>query len=230
MPPSQKEKAVLRCERCTKPFDHALFATKGRDSDKPLHLNEFVQKPPVDCVIDSKVVFQKPRTLSASEMAVITSNWQDAGPDPILVLDSVPPSPTLLSRSLVHRSGLVSPGLDNFIQLLVYEPATLYDEHREALLFTPLPADKTLWNAADAQTWTAIRSEGPQKQTTYGMTVGGELVTIQKINAMYRVTSESLHSSLGPEIRGPEKASNWGEWCSDTDSLGTLVMLAASSP
>ncbi|GAM91402.1 hypothetical protein ANO11243_094520 [Dothideomycetidae sp. 11243] len=113
--------------------------------------------------------------------------------------------------------------------VFVFEPALLCDQHRESLLLAPLPAERSLWDAGNAQVWNAARDQAPSRRATFGMTTKGELVTIRKTDARYRVTSESLHSSLGPKIRGPDKANEWGEWSSNTDSLGMLVRLAAAS-
>ncbi|GAM91399.1 hypothetical protein ANO11243_094490 [Dothideomycetidae sp. 11243] len=110
-----------------------------------------------------------------------------------------------------------------------FEPALLCNIHAESLLLAPLPAEKAIWEAGDAHTWGNLQGQASESRPTFAVTELGELVNIDGgEEGRHRVASKSFHSSLGPRIRGRKTAADWEKWIAKMDSLGALVVLAAS--
>lgn len=91
------------------------------------------------------------------------------------------------------------------------------------LILAPLPAKKHLWEATDEFMWAAGMNREPVVQTAFAMAVNGDLVEVDA-GQIDCDDGRVLHDAKIP----PRKVTEWGEWYSEMDSFGGLVMLAAS--
>jgi len=113
----------------------------------------------------------------------------------------------------------------HIINMLVYfEPAALCDLHESDLVLSPLPSRRLLWEASDGNQWEVASSTDPNAQTVFGMTANGDLVKFEAASAFHGDTATVRHLQHGVA----RTVANWEEWCSGMDSMGGLVMLAAS--
>jgi len=105
------------------------------------------------------------------------------------------------------------------------EPAYLC-EQQQNLILAPLPARKQLWDACDEQQWALELYRHGSEKDKFGLARSGELVKLGEDQQ-----GDGCHwIELHPQGVGAESATkvDWEEWCAGMDSLGTLVMLAAS--
>ena len=99
--------------------------------------------------------------------------------------------------------------------LVAFEPAATCDLPTD-LVLAPLPAGKQLWEAEDEFAWKKESEKGLEAQTTFGLAQNGGLVKLVPARSSSNV-SDLLRVDAG-----------WEEWCSQMDTFGGLVMLAAT--
>jgi hypothetical protein len=93
------------------------------------------------------------------------------------------------------------------------------------LVISPLPARKQLWEARDETIWTVESCRDVKGQGVFGLMTDGMMV---KLNGCQSVTD--IEAFLAQPASWTESGSNWQEWCSSMDGLGTLIMLVAALP
>ncbi|KAJ5176203.1 uncharacterized protein N7482_002080 [Penicillium canariense] len=129
-----------------------------------------------------------------------------------------------------HRStALIQPQrlcvIHRVVNLLVYfDPAAICDMSSEFVI-APLPAKKQLWEASDELTWRTESKKAPKIQTCFGLAKTGK---IKKLHEVQPGGSDSASPCETVNATTSESAGHWEEWCSGMDSLGGIVMLAAS--
>ena len=95
------------------------------------------------------------------------------------------------------------------------------------LVIAPLPAKKQLWEASNEFVWQAENESDPGAQNAFALAATGELLRLDEDQQFSGSDALLLRKPVG--IRTPSRsAANWEEWCAGMDSLGALVMLAAS--
>jgi hypothetical protein len=101
-------------------------------------------------------------------------------------------------------------------------------------VIAPLPARRQLWEAAHAQEWQSRSQREPRGQVSYALAARGEMVKLDQGRLSCRDAWLPYAPSSGEES-SPDRTSSlsrsggwWAEWCSGMDSMGSLVMLAAS--
>lgn len=115
--------------------------------------------------------------------------------------------------------------LHRIVNALVYfEPAKCCQIPADFVL-APLPGAKQFWEAANESAWIQRRGSLCVDES-YGLTTGGDIVRLDGRQLSYADTWVSMHPSDSPEIS--RITGGWVEWCAGMDSLGGLVMLAAS--
>lgn len=113
------------------------------------------------------------------------------------------------------------------VNMLVYfEPAALCDLHEWNLILAPLPAKKQLWEANDKMSWQAATQGESELQKAFGLATNGDLVKADL--GGQNIHNVKAHQMFTQTVEGQKSTSNWEEWCSGMDGLGSLVMLAAS--
>jgi hypothetical protein len=110
--------------------------------------------------------------------------------------------------------------------LVYFEPAAMCDLPTD-LVLAPLPAKKQLWEAGDEFVWKAESERDPGAQIDFGLAANGELVKLDE-GQLYCNDGVLLYKSSLDAKTPSRNTENWEEWCSGTDGLGGLVMLAAS--
>lgn len=98
------------------------------------------------------------------------------------------------------------------------------------LAIAPLPAKKQLWEAIDELGWKAeTERDGVGATADFALTATGGLVRLDEGQDQLQCASDGGqgHKQLNTAAVSRTNAS-WDEWCSGMDSLGGLVMLAAS--
>lgn len=120
--------------------------------------------------------------------------------------------------------------LFRIISMLVsFEPAAACTSVMQpGISIAPLPARKQLWEARTETEWNDLCVRERGRRTDFGMTVNGELVSID-VQQPDLLPIPNIESDLEP---GGLQSSNdnWEEWCAGMDGFGSLVMLAASLP
>jgi hypothetical protein len=101
-------------------------------------------------------------------------------------------------------------------------------------VIAPLPARRQLWEAAHAQEWQSQSQREPRGQVSYALAACGEMVKLDQGRLSCR-DAWLPYAPSSEEESSPDRASTlsrsggrWAEWCSGMDSMGSLVMLAAS--
>lgn len=109
------------------------------------------------------------------------------------------------------------------MNLLVYfEPAAMCD-HPTNLILAPLPAKRQLWEAGDELTWAAVTDREPEDRNVFALAANGDLVKVDRDRV--HCEDAAVYSDAKPPST---TTADWGEWYSEMDGLGGLVMLAAS--
>lgn len=106
--------------------------------------------------------------------------------------------------------------------LAYFEPAAMCDLPSE-LILAPLPARKQLWESSGALTWNLESSKDTIGEPVFGLAANGDLV---KLNEHHLHCSRTWTSVK--DVCNENDSTHWEDWCSGMDSLGGLVMLAAS--
>jgi hypothetical protein len=75
----------------------------------------------------------------------------------------------------------------------------------------PLPVNRSLWEAKDAETWQIEFDECLKERAIFGVTSGGDLMKLQQTLSGMKATSVS-----------------WEKWLAGQDCFGSMVMTAAS--
>jgi hypothetical protein len=99
---------------------------------------------------------------------------------------------------------------------------TLFDSYAIA----PLPAKKALWDARDEQDWLMEKSNWNDK-IAFGLKLSGRMAKLRTFRAVQESRMEVMLAQP-TEPTEDESEENWKEWCSGTDDLGALIMLAAT--
>jgi hypothetical protein len=117
-------------------------------------------------------------------------------------------------------------------KLIFFGPAAMCDMPSEFVI-APLPARRQLWEAAHAQEWQVQKQREPLAQVSYALAADGEIVKLDQGRLSCR--DAWLPYAQSSEKSSPNRASSlagsggwWAEWCSGMDSMGGLIMLAAS--
>lgn len=95
--------------------------------------------------------------------------------------------------------------------LVDFEPAAMC-EAQDRLVLQYLPSPRALWEASDASSWKVAFDRWSMDGFQCGMSYSGDLVRLEK---------SGQKTTQGQTV-------DWQEWCSEMDSLGGLVMLAAT--
>ena len=101
-------------------------------------------------------------------------------------------------------------------------------------VIAPLPAKRQLWEATDAQKWELQSQKMPQEQVSYALALDGEIVTLDQRRLSCRdawlpYTSSDENTTSPRHQDGIDRnADCWAEYCAGMDSMGGLIMLAAS--
>ncbi|KAK4442928.1 hypothetical protein QBC34DRAFT_443775 [Podospora aff. communis PSN243] len=110
-----------------------------------------------------------------------------------------------------------------------FEPTSMCRLHETGLVIAPLPARKRLWDASDEAQWEleAMKDSRGSVPFDIGLTAGGHLVGLERPGIPCGPVPQEYHGSLesAPLF---QRAVSWEEWCSGTDGLGSLVMLASA--
>jgi hypothetical protein len=117
-------------------------------------------------------------------------------------------------------------------KLIFFGPAAMCNMPSEFMI-APLPAKRQLWEATDAQEWTLQSQREPREQVSYALAAEGEIVKLDQGRLSCR---DAWLPYLPPDQETPQlhgsrtnpSAGLWAEWCSGMDSMGGLIMLAAS--
>lgn len=105
--------------------------------------------------------------------------------------------------------------------LAYFEPASMCDLPSD-LLLAPLPSRKRLWESTNEFSWSLESSKDIFREPIFGLNANGDLV---------KWNGHELHSNIATPcagLGGNKDPANWEEWCAGMDSLGGLVLLAAS--
>lgn len=94
------------------------------------------------------------------------------------------------------------------------------------VVVAPLPTEKHLWEAPDAIVWQTVNEKKAALRVEFGLSKDGQLVKMARSKALINEVN-SLGRCLETEVPSGS-TSSLAEWCSVMDSLGGLVMLAAS--
>jgi hypothetical protein len=101
-------------------------------------------------------------------------------------------------------------------------------------MIAPLPAKRQLWEATDAQEWLLQNQKEPREQVSYAVAADGEIVKLDQRRLSCRdawlpyAPSDQETVSQNQKSRSSPSAGWWAEWCTGMDSMGGLIMLAAS--
>jgi hypothetical protein len=101
-------------------------------------------------------------------------------------------------------------------------------------VIAPLPARRGLWEAAHAQEWQLQSQREPHGQVSYALAADGGIVKLDECRLSCRdawlpyVPASEKKSSPDLASTLDRKGRWWAEWCSGMDSMGGLIMLAAS--
>jgi hypothetical protein len=118
-------------------------------------------------------------------------------------------------------------------KLIFFTPAALCDMPAEFVI-APLPAKRQLWEATNAQEWKSQSQNEPLEQVSYGLAVDGEIVKLDHRRLTCRdawlphAPSDEDSASQDNQRSSNRSADWWKEWCSSMDSMGGLIMLAAT--
>ena len=91
------------------------------------------------------------------------------------------------------------------------------------LLLAPLPARKQLWEASNEYSWGLEGRRDAGVSTVFGLKANGQMVKLTD----YHVYPGGVMTMMKAD-QSADSSSNWQEWCSGMDGLGSLVMLAAT--
>ncbi|KAF1936077.1 hypothetical protein EJ02DRAFT_459842 [Clathrospora elynae] len=118
-------------------------------------------------------------------------------------------------------------------KLIFFGPAAMCEMPAEFVI-APLPAKRQLWGATDAQEWRLQSQKELQEQVSYALAVDGEIVKLDQRRLscsdawLPYAPSDEDTASQDHKSRSIRSAGWWAEWCSGMDSMGGLIMLAAS--
>ncbi|RMZ66111.1 C6 finger domain-containing [Pyrenophora seminiperda CCB06] len=118
-------------------------------------------------------------------------------------------------------------------KLIFFSPADMCEMPAEFVI-APLPAKRQLWEARDAQEWKLQSQKEPPEQVSYALAVDGEIVKLDQRRLSchdgwlpYAPSDEERISQNHKSSRN-RNAGWWAEWCAGMDSMGGLIVLAAS--
>ncbi|KAJ1563893.1 hypothetical protein HK405_000375, partial [Cladochytrium tenue] len=139
---------------------------------------------------------------------------------------------------IFRESGRRLAVLYRIINMLIFcVPASVESECSipSGLVLAPLPAPKSLWEAADERAWRAETRRqlrggrgGSAIQTAFGLAVDGKLVKLEEGRLSCTDQWLPYTPSSAPGDVDDDGAAEWAEWCAGLDAFGGLVMLAAS--
>jgi hypothetical protein len=118
-------------------------------------------------------------------------------------------------------------------KLIFFGPAAMCDMPAEFVI-APLPAKRQLWEAKNAEEWKLQSQKEVREQVSYALAVDGEIVKLNQRRLSCRDAwlpyspFDEETASQDHERRTSSSATWWPEWCSGMDSMGGLIMLAAS--
>ena len=118
-------------------------------------------------------------------------------------------------------------------KLIFFGPAAMCDMPSEFMI-APLPAKRQLWEATDAQEWLLQSQKEPREQVSYAVAADGEIVKLDQRRLSCHdawlpyAPSDQETASENQKSRSSHSAGWWAEWCTGMDSMGGLIMLAAS--
>jgi len=101
-------------------------------------------------------------------------------------------------------------------------------------VIAPLPAKRQFWEATNAQQWELQSQKEPQGQVSYALTFDGEIVTLDQRRLSCRdawlpyASSDEVTTSRNYQGGIDRSAGCWAEYCAGMDSMGGLIILAAS--
>lgn len=101
-------------------------------------------------------------------------------------------------------------------------------------VIAPLPSKRQLWESRDANEWQIQRKNEPREEASFALAVDGEIVKLDQGRLSCRdawLPCVPLDNEVPPQThvgRASRSAACWAEWCSGVDSMGGLIMLAAS--
>ena len=114
--------------------------------------------------------------------------------------------------------------LFQIINLLVhFEPASLCESDSEIAL-SPLPTQKQVWEASDEHAWKLESETESDANSEFALTKNGSLLRLNEGEDAY---ANGLTMSCNNTMKSHSMV-KWNEWYSGMDSIGGLVMLAAS--
>ena len=118
-------------------------------------------------------------------------------------------------------------------KLIFFSPAAMCDMPSEFVI-APLPAKRQLWEAKNAEEWKLQSQKEIREQVSYALAVDGKIVRLNQRRLSCRdawlpyTPSNEETASRDQEVGNSSSATWWAEWCSGMDSMGGLIMLAAS--
>lgn len=118
-------------------------------------------------------------------------------------------------------------------KLVFFGPAAMCDMPTEFVI-APLPAKRQLWEARDEQEWKLQSQKEPQEQVSYALAVEGEIVKLDQRrlscrDAWLSYAPPDEETTFQSQNSRSSRSTDWcTEWCSGMDSMGGLIMLAAS--
>ncbi|KAA8619664.1 hypothetical protein PtrSN002B_001259 [Pyrenophora tritici-repentis] len=118
-------------------------------------------------------------------------------------------------------------------KLIFFGPAAMCDMPAEFVI-APLPAKRQLWEAKNAEEWKLESQKEPREQVSYALAVDGEIVKLDQRRLSCRdawlpyTPSDEYRNLQNLQNRNSNSAAWWAEWCSGMDSMGGLILLAAS--
>ncbi|USP77956.1 transcription factor, DNA binding domain cpaE [Curvularia clavata] len=118
-------------------------------------------------------------------------------------------------------------------KLVFFSPAAMCDMPAEFVI-APLPAKRQLWEAKNAEDWKMQSQKEVREQVSYALAVDGKVVKLNQRRLSCRdawlpyTSFNEDTASQDHEKMTNSTATWWAEWCSGMDSMGALIMLAAS--
>lgn len=103
-------------------------------------------------------------------------------------------------------------------------------------VIAPLPAKRQLWDAKNAEEWKLQNQEEECKQVSYALAMDGKIIKLNQDRLsccdawLSSTPMDDETASQDHERRTISSATWWTEWCSGMDSMGALILLAASMP
>ncbi|KAI8942366.1 hypothetical protein NX059_000441 [Plenodomus lindquistii] len=118
-------------------------------------------------------------------------------------------------------------------KLIFFEPAAMCDMPAEFVI-APLPGKRQLWEAKNVEEWKLQSQNEVHEQVSYALAADGKIVKLNQGRLSCRdawlpyTPFNEETASQDHERMTSSSATLWAEWCSGMDSMGGLIMLAAS--